>query len=137
VENTRFLPQLKTPIHLTKKTDWHWKAVSFRGRNLDRRDVIGPQALNLSLVPDLYRDPVRCRVTRPRRDVAQVLDAGDRPMTLQVVGSAFRHRSHSARFGKTSTTHKSDDCLSPQRESIGRSRVAVILRTVANPRIPS
>jgi hypothetical protein len=30
---------------------------------------------------------------------------------FQVGGSAFRRRSHSARFGETSTTHQSDDCL--------------------------
>jgi hypothetical protein len=53
-----------------------------------------------------------------------------------VGGSAFRRRSHSARFGETSTTQTIDDCLSPQRESIGRSRVAVILWTVTNPRNP-
>jgi hypothetical protein len=56
---------------------------------------------------------------------------------FQVGGSAFRHRSHSTRFGETSTTQTIDDCLSLQRESIGCSRVAVILRTVSNPRNPS
>ena len=56
---------------------------------------------------------------------------------LQVGRSAFRRRADSARFGQTSTTPKSDDRLSRQRESIGGSCVAVMLRTVINPRNPS
>ena len=56
---------------------------------------------------------------------------------LQVNGSAFRHRSHSLRFGKGSIAGKTNDRLPPQRESFGRSRVAANLSGGRNPRNPS
>ena len=83
------------------------------------------KALRQSPVVDDFLDPNRHHLTTFCERV------------FQIGGSAFWHRSHSARFGQTSTTQTIDVCLSPQRESIGHSHVAVMLGTVTNPRNPS
>ena len=97
--------------------------------NTDRRATTGSgetiKSLRQSPVVHNFLDPNRHHLTTFCERV------------FQIGGSAFWHRSHSARFGQTSTTQTIDVCLSPQRESIGHSHVAVMLGTVTNPRNPS
>ena len=53
MENPRFLPQLKTPMHSKNTNAYTQEAGSFRGTNLDRRD-----GLDVQIVPDAGDRPV-------------------------------------------------------------------------------